>query len=117
MENVAGLIGLMLIGFAVALFLLGPDWVDLGQQVLQRGLPDTEQAATYWFYAVALFGAAMTPYEVFFFSSGAVEEGWTSKDLAPSPGSTCSSGSRSAGCCRWPSPPAARSSCCLKRSR
>ncbi|MFF2246161.1 NRAMP family divalent metal transporter [Arthrobacter sp. NPDC058130] len=33
-------------------------------------------------YAVALFGAAMTPYGVFFFSSGAVEEGWSVKDLA-----------------------------------
>ena len=31
---------------------------------------------------MALFGAAMTPYEVFFFSSGGVEEGWTEKDLA-----------------------------------
>jgi Mn2+/Fe2+ NRAMP family transporter len=30
---------------------------------------------------VALFGAAMTPYEVFFFSSGGVEERWTEKDL------------------------------------
>lgn len=84
MENVAGLVGLTLIGFAVALFLLGPDWQALGQQVLQHGLPDTEKATTYWFYAVALFGAAMTPYEVFFFSSGAVEEGWTTKDLAQS---------------------------------
>lgn len=84
MENVAGLVGLALIGFAVALFLLGPDWQTLGEQVLHRGLPDTEKAATYWFYAVALFGAAMTPYEVFFFSSGAVEEGWTTKDLAQS---------------------------------
>lgn len=84
MENVAGLVGLALIGFAVALFLLGPDWQALGQQVLHHGLPDTEKATTYWFYAVALFGAAMTPYEVFFFSSGAVEEGWTTKDLAQS---------------------------------
>ena len=84
MENVAGMVGLALIGFAVALFLLGPDWHALGQQVLHQGLPDTEKATTYWFYAVALFGAAMTPYEVFFFSSGAVEEGWTTKDLAQS---------------------------------
>jgi manganese transport protein len=28
-----------------------------------------------------LFGAAMTPYEVFFFSSGGVEEKWTRQDL------------------------------------
>ena len=47
-------------------------------------IPDTESAATYWYFAIALFGAAMTPYEVFFFSSGAVEEHWTVKDLGTS---------------------------------
>ncbi len=83
MENVAGLIGLLLIGFAVAFFLLGPDWSELGRQFAQS-MPSTEAPATYWFYAVALFGAALTPYEVFFFSSGAVEEGWTVKDLGQS---------------------------------
>jgi Mn2+/Fe2+ NRAMP family transporter len=31
---------------------------------------------------VALFAAGLTPYEVFFFSSGGVEEQWTAKDLA-----------------------------------
>ncbi len=84
MENVAGLVGLCLIGFAVALFLLHPDWGALGRQALQGTATATEKVSTYWFYAVALFGAAMTPYEVFFFSSGAVEEGWTVKDLTRS---------------------------------
>lgn len=82
MENVAGLLGLLLIGFAVALFLLGPDWGELVRQVTQPSVPQSESPAVYWFYAIALFGAAMTPYEVFFFSSGAVEEGWKAKDLA-----------------------------------
>jgi Mn2+/Fe2+ NRAMP family transporter len=36
----------------------------------------------YAFFAIGLLGAAMTPYEVFFFSSGAVEEHWTPRDLA-----------------------------------
>jgi manganese transport protein len=84
MENVAGLVGLCLIGFAVALFLLNPDWSELGRQAVQGSSTGTEKVSTYWFYAVALFGAAMTPYEVFFFSSGAVEEGWTTKDLSRS---------------------------------
>jgi Mn2+/Fe2+ NRAMP family transporter len=84
MENVAGLVGLCLIGFAVALFMLGPDWGELGRQVVQGVSKGTEKVSTYWFYAVALFGAAMTPYEVFFFSSGAVEEGWSVKDLSQS---------------------------------
>ena len=83
MENVTGLVGLLLVGFAVAFFLLGPDWAQLTDQLLQR-VPHGESPATYWFYAVALFGAALTPYEVFFFSSGAVEEGWSSEDLAQS---------------------------------
>ena len=84
MENVAGLVGLTLIVFAVALFLLGPDWGELGRQALQQTGLGPEKVSTYWYYAIALFGAAMTPYEVFFFSSGAVEEGWTAKDLAQS---------------------------------
>lgn len=84
LENVTGLLGLCLIVFAVAVFMLSPDWGELGAQVLQQAPPAGEQPATYWFYAVALFGAAMTPYEVFFFSSGAVEEGWSRRDIGQS---------------------------------
>lgn len=84
LENVTGLLGLTLIVFAVALFMLSPDWGALAEQALAPTIPDGEPVATYWFFAVALFGAAMTPYEVFFFSSGAVEEGWTREDLATS---------------------------------
>ena len=81
MENVAGLLGLTLIVFVVALFLLKPDWGQLGGQALQPWDAASDNPLSYWYFAVALFGAAMTPYEVFFFSSGAVEEKWTRKDL------------------------------------
>ncbi|WP_028049568.1 NRAMP family divalent metal transporter [Cellulomonas sp. URHD0024] len=84
MENVTGLVGLTLIVFAVALFLLGPDWSTLADQALHPRVSAQEGLASYWYYAIALFGAAMTPYEVFFFSSGAVEERWTIKDLSQS---------------------------------
>ncbi len=84
MENVTGLLGLCLVVFAVALFLLGPDWGALLDQAVAPQVPAGETAPTYWYYAIALFGAAMTPYEVFFFSSGAVEEGWSSRDLSQS---------------------------------
>jgi Mn2+/Fe2+ NRAMP family transporter len=83
MENVTGLLGLTLVGFAVAVFLLGPDWGDLGAQLVPH-VPVQESTAVYWYFAVALFGAAMTPYEVFFFSSGGVEDRWTVQDLATS---------------------------------
>jgi Mn2+/Fe2+ NRAMP family transporter len=84
MENVAGLLGLCLIVFAVTVFALQPNWSDLAHQATAPVIPETESAATYWFFAIALFGAAMTPYEVFFFSSGAVEEHWTIQDLGRS---------------------------------
>jgi Mn2+/Fe2+ NRAMP family transporter len=81
MENVAGLLGLALIVFVVALFLLEPDWGSLGASAAQPWAAASDSPLSYWYFAVALFGAAMTPYEVFFFSSGALEERWTSKDL------------------------------------
>jgi manganese transport protein len=52
-----------LIGFAVGLFLLSPDWGELARQATLDLSTGTEKVSTYWFYAVALFGAAMTPYE------------------------------------------------------
>jgi manganese transport protein len=81
LENATGMLGLSLVVFAVAVFLLGPDWGDLAHQAFVPTVPASEEPLTYWYYAIALFGAAMTPYEVFFFSSGAVEEGWKRKDL------------------------------------
>jgi Mn2+/Fe2+ NRAMP family transporter len=81
LENAFGLAGLALIVFAVALWKLGPDWDALWRQASQPLVPHDESHWTYAYYAIALFGAAMTPYEVFFFSSGGVEENWTAKDL------------------------------------
>ncbi|WP_410631572.1 NRAMP family divalent metal transporter [Amycolatopsis sp. cmx-4-83] len=80
LERVFGLLGLALIVFVVALVTLPLSWPELLGQV-GEGPPQTENWATYGYFAVALFAAAMTPYEVFFFSSGGVEEKWTRKDL------------------------------------
>jgi Mn2+/Fe2+ NRAMP family transporter len=80
-ENVFGIIGLALIVFAVAVWKLGPDYGGLFHQAVGAHKPADEHWRTFAYYAVALFGAAMTPYEVFFFSSGGVEEGWSPKDL------------------------------------
>jgi Mn2+/Fe2+ NRAMP family transporter len=81
MENVLGFLGLCLVVFTVALWQLGPDWGDFVSQAATIDKPGQEDWWTYGYFAVALFGAAMTPYEVFFFSSGGVEEKWTAKDL------------------------------------
>jgi Mn2+/Fe2+ NRAMP family transporter len=81
MENVLGLLGLGLVAFTVALWQLGPSWSDFATQAATFAKPGKEDWWTYGYFAVGLFGAAMTPYEVFFFSSGGVEEKWTAKDL------------------------------------
>jgi Mn2+/Fe2+ NRAMP family transporter len=81
LEQVFGLLGLLLIVFAVALFKLGPDWGQLLHQATRPHPIGHEDWPTYAYYGIALFGAAMTPYEVFFFSSGGVEEKWTRSDL------------------------------------
>jgi Mn2+/Fe2+ NRAMP family transporter len=81
MENVTGMVGLCLIVFVISIFALHPNWGALIHQATAPVIPHKESAATYWYFAIGLFGAAMTPYEVFFFSSGAVEERWTTKDL------------------------------------
>ncbi len=81
MENVFGLLGLALIVVAVALWRLHPDWGGLIHGATHPAVPKGEGHPTWWYFAIALLGAAMTPYEVFFFSSGAVEEGWTRSDL------------------------------------
>jgi Mn2+/Fe2+ NRAMP family transporter len=81
LENVFGLVGLALVVFAVALWKLDPDWGALWAQVTSFS-PGVDNTWTeYCYYAVALFGAALTPYEVFFFSSGGVEEHWGEKDV------------------------------------
>jgi manganese transport protein len=82
MERVFGLLGLALVVFAVAVWHLGPDWGALVREVTHPAVAEDESLPAYAFFAIALLGAAMTPYEVFFFSSGAVEERWTKEDLS-----------------------------------
>jgi manganese transport protein len=80
-EKAFGISGLLIGVVAVALWRIGPDWGTLVGGALSPSVASGETPATYAFFAIALLGAAMTPYEVFFFSSGAVEEGWTPRDL------------------------------------
>jgi Mn2+/Fe2+ NRAMP family transporter len=63
------------------LWWLNPDWGALAGQVTSLAPQAGEPLPTYFYYGVTLFAAAMTPYEVFFFSSGGVEEKWTPGDL------------------------------------
>jgi Mn2+/Fe2+ NRAMP family transporter len=78
-ERVFGYMGLTLIVFAVAAVKLKPDWGE----VAHGFVPSTGSGnlAVYGYFVVGLIGAATIPYEVYFYSSGAIEERWRPKDL------------------------------------
>ncbi|GAB2923289.1 divalent metal cation transporter [Micromonospora polyrhachis] len=84
LERIFGLAGLTLVVLVIAILWLNPPFGELAGQALTPAPPEGENWPTYWFFAIALFASAMTPYEVFFFSSGGVEERWTAKDLVVS---------------------------------
>jgi Mn2+/Fe2+ NRAMP family transporter len=76
-ERVFGYGGLALLVYVVAALKAHPDWHAVGQGFT----PDVQGAALYWYFAVGLVAAAFMPYEIYFYSSGGKEEGWTEKDL------------------------------------
>ena len=80
-EKVFGLTGLCMLVIVVALFHGHTPLHPLVTGAMHPSVPSGEGLPTYFFFAISLLGAAMTPYEVFFFSSGAIEEQWTKKDL------------------------------------
>ncbi|MFC0531954.1 NRAMP family divalent metal transporter [Phytohabitans kaempferiae] len=81
LENLFGMLGLTLLVFVVALFALPTDWGAIGHGVTHPWVPAQEGHPMYLFYAISLFGACVTPYQVVFFASGGREEHWTAKDL------------------------------------
>jgi manganese transport protein len=79
-ERVFGYMGLTLLVFAVAAVKLEPDWGEVAKGFVPS--TGTGDLAVYGYFVVGLIGAAMIPYEVYFYSSGAIEEGWRAKDLS-----------------------------------
>jgi Mn2+/Fe2+ NRAMP family transporter len=80
-EHSVSILGLVTLSFTAAAWWLGPDW-----HALRRGLVPQRTAVDplrYAYLAVAVLGATISPYLFTFYSSGAVEEKWTVKDLAP----------------------------------
>jgi manganese transport protein len=78
-ERVFGYVGLALLVFAVGAIKLHPDWGGVASGFVPHA--DTSDLTVYLFFVVGLLGAATVPYEVYFYSSGAIEERWTPKDL------------------------------------
>lgn len=74
-----GILGLVTTSFVISAWRLGPDTGDLARALLPS-LPDHDRVR-YWFFAVSIVGATVSPYLVNFYSSGCVEEKMTESEL------------------------------------
>lgn len=73
-EQGASLLGLVTLSFAVGALKLHPALQQVGAALLPS-LP-THDPAKYWFMAVSILGASVSPYLFYFYSAGAVEDDW-----------------------------------------
>jgi Mn2+/Fe2+ NRAMP family transporter len=73
-ENGTSLLGLVTISFIVAAIRLHPDWSGVASG-LAPTMPHSDKAH-YGFIAVSILGASISPYLLYFYSSGAIEDGW-----------------------------------------
>lgn len=81
MENGTAFLGLTMLVAVVAMFKLAPPWGQVTHDALLPPLGHAGSLAAYLFAAIGLLGAYMTPYQFYFYSSGAIEDEWTGQDL------------------------------------
>jgi manganese transport protein len=82
-ERTYGLLGLFMLVFAAALIAIHPSWHHIAGGLVPQvpsGL-STREVLTFAYFTVAIISAVMFPYEVYFYSSGGIEEGWGPKDM------------------------------------
>jgi Mn2+/Fe2+ NRAMP family transporter len=78
-EDGVSLLGLVTVAFIVAAVKLHPSVGEVAAGFVPSGAP--YDAGRYWFLAVSVLGATLTPYLFYFYSSGAVEDRWEPDDV------------------------------------
>jgi manganese transport protein len=76
-ERVFGYLGLLTLVFLATAIHQSPDWGE----VAHGFVPSLSSSPLYLYFVLGVFAAALMPYEVHFYSSGAVEEGWDASSL------------------------------------
>jgi Mn2+/Fe2+ NRAMP family transporter len=76
-ERIFGYGGLLMLVFVATAVHQGPDW----GAVAHGFVPSLSDSKLYLYFVVGVFAAALMPYEVHFYSSGAIEEGWDESSL------------------------------------
>ena len=82
-ERTYGLVGLLMITFAVALVAIHPPWARLAAGFVPQVPPglSSKELLSFAYFTVAILSAVLFPYESYFYSSGGIEEEWGVKDL------------------------------------
>jgi manganese transport protein len=80
LEKLFGYLGVGLVIFLIAAVKTMPGISEVAHGLVPQGL-DTEDFWNYCYFAVGLIAATLMPYEVYFYSSGGIEEGWKPKDI------------------------------------
>jgi Mn2+/Fe2+ NRAMP family transporter len=78
-ENGTAILGLVSLCFVVAAWRLHPPVLEVARGLVPS-LPRHEPSH-YWFIAISIVGATIAPYMFHFYSSGAIEDKWSEKDL------------------------------------
>ncbi|HEX4670348.1 MAG TPA: divalent metal cation transporter, partial [Solirubrobacterales bacterium] len=76
-ERIFGYGGLLMLVFVVTAVHQHPDWGAVAHGLV----PSLSDSKLYLYFVVGVFAAALMPYEVHFYSSGAIEEGWSEENL------------------------------------
>ena len=79
-EKGAALLGLVAVSFVVAAHHLGADPAEVARALVPS--KPTHDKAEYWFMVVSILGASVSPYLYFFYSAGAIEDGWNEEYVA-----------------------------------
>ncbi|HWH38828.1 MAG TPA: divalent metal cation transporter [Usitatibacter sp.] len=82
LDRTFGFLGLALLVYIAVAVSLQPDWGKVARGLLPT-MPGSDMPgmAMYAYYVVGLFSAILMPYEIHFYSSGAIEEKWGLQDL------------------------------------
>ena len=73
-EQGTAMFGIVSLAFAVGAWKLHPQWSAVGAALIPSA--PSHDVARYWYIAVSIIGASVSPYLFIFYSSGAIEDGW-----------------------------------------
>ena len=78
-ERGVSIAGLITLSFVVAAFWMAPPWPEVARGAIPS-LP-SHDGVRYWFLAVGILGALISPYLLNFYATGAIEDNWTVDDV------------------------------------